>query len=97
MTQDTPKVVLRLPGDLRERLKTHAKVNVRSANAEIVSRLEASFDKDKNEAERRCDNCRFHTKSGHYTICRRFPRPASDFLYVNDDAWCGEYRGEEVV
>ncbi|MEO9297601.1 Arc family DNA-binding protein [Devosia alba] len=36
----------RLPDDLHQRIKDAASANNRSANAEIVSRLEASFQKD---------------------------------------------------
>lgn len=49
MTHDTEnrtfsdKFMLRLPDGMRERIKVAAEANNRSMNAEIVSRLEASF------------------------------------------------------
>lgn len=51
MTQDTPsrsldKVIVRLPDGMRDRIREAAEKNNRSMNAEIVSRLEASFSMD---------------------------------------------------
>ncbi|RBO89670.1 Arc family DNA-binding protein [Pseudochrobactrum asaccharolyticum] len=51
MTQDTPsrsldKVIVRLPDGMRDRIREAAENNNRSMNAEIVSRLEASFGMD---------------------------------------------------
>ena len=40
------QVNFRMPADLRDRLRAEAEENNRSLNAEIVSRLEASFDTD---------------------------------------------------
>ena len=37
------KIVVRLPDGMRDRLAAAAKVNGRSANAEVVARLERSF------------------------------------------------------
>ncbi|QGL63113.1 Arc family DNA-binding protein [Stenotrophomonas maltophilia] len=43
MARDITPFPLRLPADLRDRLEQFAKMEARSLNAEIVSRLEASF------------------------------------------------------
>lgn len=43
LTQDSDKANLRFPEGLRQRLKEVARDNGRSMNAEIVVRLEASF------------------------------------------------------
>lgn len=43
MAADDPHFRLRLPADLRDRLRDTAEQNRRSINAEIVARLEASF------------------------------------------------------
>lgn len=49
MSQDTPsraldKIIVRLPDGMRDRLKGAADTNNRSVNAEVVARLEDSFD-----------------------------------------------------
>lgn len=49
MTQDTPsrsldKVIVRLPDGMRERIREVAEKNNRSMNAEIVARLDQSFE-----------------------------------------------------
>lgn len=49
MSADTPakdqdKFVLRLPDGMRDRLKASAEANKRSMNAEIIDRLELTFD-----------------------------------------------------
>lgn len=44
MARIDPKFMLRLPEDLRDRVKEHAATNNRSMNAEIIARLEASFE-----------------------------------------------------
>lgn len=49
MAQDTPvskqeQFIVRLPDGMRDRIKEAAKENGRSMNAEIVQRLEASFE-----------------------------------------------------
>lgn len=43
-SQDADRINFRVPDGLRERLKDVAATNGRSMNAEIVARLEASFD-----------------------------------------------------
>lgn len=43
MAREDPKFMLRLPGDMRDRIAEAAKANNRSMNAEIVARLEATF------------------------------------------------------
>lgn len=43
MARDDPHFRLRLPAPLRDRLAAAAKANNRSANAEVVARLERSF------------------------------------------------------
>lgn len=45
--QDADKYIVRFPDGMRERLKNAAKANNRTLNAEIVARLQASFDKGK--------------------------------------------------
>lgn len=42
--QTDPQYKLRMPPELRDKLKQAAKDNHRSMNAEIVARLQASFD-----------------------------------------------------
>lgn len=54
MPQDTPsrkldQYIVRFPQGMRDRLKTAAAANKRSMNAEIISRLEMSFDVDPEE------------------------------------------------
>lgn len=43
MSRTDPQMKLRLPIDLKELVETHATLNGRSMNAEIVSRLKFSF------------------------------------------------------
>ncbi|WP_408906639.1 Arc family DNA-binding protein [Roseomonas sp. CAU 1739] len=43
MAREDPKFMLRLPGDMRDRITEAAKANNRSMNAEIVARLDRSF------------------------------------------------------
>ncbi|MEM9700244.1 MAG: Arc family DNA-binding protein [Pseudomonadota bacterium] len=43
-SQKQDKFVLRLPDGMRDRIKVHAEANGRSMNAEIIHRLEASFE-----------------------------------------------------
>jgi plasmid stability protein len=43
-SQDADRINFRVPDGLRERLKEAGAANGRSMNAEIVARLEASFD-----------------------------------------------------
>lgn len=47
----TDKFMLRLPDGMRERIKASADANNRSMNAEIISRLEESFDGMSQKAE----------------------------------------------
>lgn len=47
MTQDQDKYILRFPEGMRERIKANATENNRSMNAEIVARLESSFEASK--------------------------------------------------
>lgn len=49
--QPQDKYVLRLPDGMRDRIKAAAEANSRSMNAEMVARLEQSFDVDKHLAE----------------------------------------------
>jgi plasmid stability protein len=42
-SEAAPRFMVRLPDDMRERLKVAAKESNRTMNAEIVARLEASF------------------------------------------------------
>ena len=44
--QDQDKVIIRLPDGMRDCIRAAAQGNRRSANAEIVARLEASFEAD---------------------------------------------------
>lgn len=44
MARDDPQLKIRLPGDLKERIETAASDNNRTMNAEIVARLQESFD-----------------------------------------------------
>lgn len=44
MARNDPQVNFRLPADLHDRLKSSAAENNRSVSAELVSRLEASFE-----------------------------------------------------
>lgn len=44
MTRETPQFGLRMPPDLRDLIEKEAKINGRSINAEIVSRLRASLE-----------------------------------------------------
>ncbi len=43
MSRTDPQFNLRLPDDLREKVRTAAKANRRSVTAEILARLEKSF------------------------------------------------------
>lgn len=43
MSRTDPQFNLRIPGELRDRVMAAAKANKRSATAEIIARLEASF------------------------------------------------------
>lgn len=43
MSRTDPQFNLRIPEELRDRVMTAAKTNKRSATAEIIARLEASF------------------------------------------------------
>lgn len=47
MKQTDPQMKIRLPSGLKEKIAESALANGRSQNAEIVARLEASFDPDK--------------------------------------------------
>jgi len=49
MKQDDPQFKLRLPPELKRQLEEAAKTNTRTLGAEIVARLQASFDKGKNK------------------------------------------------
>lgn len=42
--RESDKFIVRLPDGMRDRIKTAAEANNRSMNAEIVARLDASFD-----------------------------------------------------
>ena len=42
--RDSDKIMLRVPDGMRDRIAASAKVNNRSMNAEIVSRLQVSFE-----------------------------------------------------
>lgn len=44
MARDDPQMNVRLPSDLKDRIERSARNNNRSMNAEIVTRLEESFD-----------------------------------------------------
>lgn len=44
MSREDPQMKLRLPADVRDRIKLAAEQNNRSLNAEILARLEDSFD-----------------------------------------------------
>jgi hypothetical protein len=44
VTRDSDKFMLRLPGGMRERISSAAKDSGRSMNAEIVARLQGSFE-----------------------------------------------------
>lgn len=46
MTREDPQMKLRLPPEMRDQLKEAAEANKRSMNAEIVSRLQDSFQVD---------------------------------------------------
>lgn len=43
-SRESDRFMLRLPDGMRDRIKAAAEANSRSMNAEIVARLEASFD-----------------------------------------------------
>jgi plasmid stability protein len=45
-SQSQDKFIVRLPDGMRERIKAEAEANNRSMNAEIVARLDASFERD---------------------------------------------------
>ena len=47
--RDSDKIMLRVPDGMRERIKEAAEKNNRTMNAEIVARLQASFDKGKDK------------------------------------------------
>lgn len=51
MARDDPQVNVRLPVGMREKITALAKENNRSANAEIVARLQGSFDMPANGVE----------------------------------------------
>lgn len=46
MARDDPHLRLRIPESLKDQVEASAKANNRSMNAEIISRLERSFDVD---------------------------------------------------
>ena len=46
MSREYPMFGLRMPPDLRDRLESKKKINNRSLNAEICSRLERSLDEE---------------------------------------------------
>lgn len=50
-SRDSDKFIVRLPDGMRERIKAEADKNNRSMNAEIVARLEGSFEKPTPSAE----------------------------------------------
>lgn len=49
MSREDPQMKIRLPADLKDSVEVAAKANNRSMNAEIVARLQASFDKGKDK------------------------------------------------
>jgi hypothetical protein len=51
MTREDPQIKLRLPPDLKDRLAEAATDNNRSLNAEVVSRLQESFDSQAGDTE----------------------------------------------
>jgi hypothetical protein len=51
MARDDPQFSLRLPQDLKNRIDAAASANKRSLNAELVARLEESFDGVKGSTE----------------------------------------------
>lgn len=44
MSREDPQLKIRLPADLKERIESASKTEGRSMNAEIIARLENSFD-----------------------------------------------------
>lgn len=53
--REFPKMILRMPLDVKERLQRSAKVSLRSMNSEIVGRLIRTLDEDdaqKNEQQK---------------------------------------------
>lgn len=48
MSREDPQLKLRLPSELKDRITKAAAENGRSVNAEILSRLDRSFDDDSN-------------------------------------------------
>lgn len=49
MSREDPQMKIRLPADLKDSVEVAAKANNRTMNAEIVARLQASFDKGKDK------------------------------------------------
>ena len=47
MSREDPQMKIRLPADLKDTVENAAKVAGRSMNAEIVARLQASFDSNR--------------------------------------------------
>lgn len=53
--RESDKFMLRIPNGMRDRIKVAAAQSSRSMNAEIVSRLEASFGRDNEHASQATD------------------------------------------
>lgn len=68
--RDSDKFMLRLPVGMRDRLKAEAEANKRSMNAEIVARLETTFDRFALDPNRAVANS--IDKAVHITLIRIF-------------------------
>jgi hypothetical protein len=49
MSREHPQIRIRLPPELKEKIKEAAHDNRRSMNAEVIARLQASFEEDAGE------------------------------------------------
>jgi hypothetical protein len=64
-TRSDPQIKIRLPLNLKRQLKRRAKDNNRSTNAEIVFRLERSFETSKQKALSDCSTQGFGIDTPH--------------------------------
>ncbi|MBS3849711.1 Arc family DNA-binding protein [Devosia sp. BSSL-BM10] len=78
-SEQADKYLLRLPEGMRDQLKSAAAQNNRSMNAEIVARLQDSFEKKTPES----DALVFHTKVVNSAL-EQFDSAASDIIAIDD-------------
>ena len=73
---DISPTQIRIPSELKERIKSSAKSNMQTISAEIVYRLEESFAKDTNELLEKIEQMREETNQKLDDVLRRLDTKA---------------------